>query len=133
MKIHRNVLFVLFMVAMPAFAGGAGKASLGSETIEILSWSFSNTYTGQTTVNSGVLLLTVRSVPSAVAQLCQSHAPVPALTIEADGQRREYRNVAFKDCAGGALTLTVSGQPAPGRRPAARPALRRREAALQGK
>jgi len=116
MKIHKNVLFVLLMVAMPAFAGGAGKVSFSDLSVmEILSWSFSpsNTYTGQTTVNSGVLLLTVRSVPSAVAQLCQSHAPIPALTIEADGQRREYRNVAFKDCAGGALTLTVSGQPAP--------------------
>jgi len=117
MKIHKNVLMIaltLGLAAAPAFAGGAGKVSLGSETMEILSWSFNNTYTGQTTVNSGVLLLTVRSVPSAVAALCRSHAPIPALTIEADGQRHEYRNATFKDCpAGGTLTLTVGGQPAP--------------------
>jgi hypothetical protein len=111
MKIHMNALFVLLMVAMPAFAGGAGKVSFSDLSVmEVQSWS----YTGQTTVNSGILLLTVRSVPPAVAQLCQSHAPIPSLTLEADGQRREFRNVAFKDCTGaGTLTLTVGGQPAP--------------------
>jgi hypothetical protein len=127
MKIHKNLMIVALTLSLtaPAFAGGAGKVSfsdlsavgLSKEPLEILSWSFSpsnnNTYTGQTTVNSGVLLLTVRSVPASLAQLCQSHAPIAALTIEADGQRREYRNVAFKDCAAaGTLTLTVSGQPA---------------------
>jgi len=114
------------MVAAPVFAGSGMLVALGDgsvrglrDGVEIQSWSFSraNTYAGQTTVNAGVLNLTANSMPPAVAQLCQSHAPIPSLTIEGDGQRREFRNVVFKDCpaggAGGTYTLTVGAPPAP--------------------
>jgi hypothetical protein len=115
------------------FAAGAGKVSLNDfhfaatpgaarddkhkETIDISSWSLgatSSTAAGQTNVNSGVLNFTASTVPPSVARLCQEHTTIPSMTIESDGKRREFRDVAFKDCpagaAGGTFTLTFNGQ-----------------------
>jgi type VI protein secretion system component Hcp len=97
---------------------GAARDNSHKETIEIQSWSLGasnpTSAAGQTNVNAGVLNFTAATVPASVGRLCASHATLPTMTIESDGQRREFRNVAFKDCpagaAGGTFTLTFNGQ-----------------------
>lgn len=129
------------LTAAPGFALGAGKVSWSDlsiapasgaardskhkETIEISSWSLgASSPTGttrQSQVNAGILNFTAATVPASVARLCQSHATLPSMTVESDGQRREFRDVAFRDCpaggTGGTFTLTFNGQTTGGASP----------------
>jgi hypothetical protein len=108
-------------VSYSTFSLATPNASAGSdhrETIEIASWSLGATNAtaqrGKTHVNEGVLRFTANSVPPSAARLCTSKAVVPSLTVEADGQVREFRDVVFKECptaaTGGTFTLTFNGQ-----------------------
>jgi hypothetical protein len=139
MKQHSKLAVVALAIAsftLPALAGKVSYSDLSiaaapkstedkkhKETIDISSWSLgasnSTAATGNTTVAGGILQFTASSIPASAARLCQSHAVLPSLTIEADGKRAEFIDVAFKDCPAGGrgtFTLTFQGQttaPAP--------------------
>jgi len=106
-------------IAIPAAAQGAGKvilqdlsvspagAAAHKETLELASWSL------KTSSLNGNLQITQFVAPASLARLCQSHAVLPAMTLEADGKRHVLRNVVFKECpaaAGRTFSFTFDGE-----------------------